>query len=247
MDKLLYVAMTGAKQNMFELALRANNLANANTDGFRGDLVNARSMQALGEGLSSRAFSMTENPGANFSQGMIKTTSRNLDIAIKGDGWIAVEGKTGVEGYTRAGSLSFDATGVLRNSSGLAVLGEAGPIILPLPIRNIQIGKDGTIAVRPQGAPANVIDIVDRIKLVKPNNQQMMRSDDGLFRLKSGLTAELDETVSLQSGAIEGSNVNAVSEMVALIDLQRQFEMQIKMMQTAEENDRSAAKLLNIS
>ncbi|WP_144209986.1 flagellar basal-body rod protein FlgF [Shewanella donghaensis] len=247
MDKLLYVAMSGAKQNMNALAVRANNLANVNTDGFRADLAQARSMQAFGEGLPTRVFAMTESPGHNFDSGPIKTTGRNLDIAIKDSGWIAVQAEDGGEAYTRSGSLNFDSTGLLTNARGNPVMGETGPIVLPIPVDKVQISPEGIISVRPQGATADVIEEVARIKLVNPSNANMMRGEDGLFRLTSGQNIPSDPNVQVESGALEGSNVNAVSEMVALIDIQRQYEMQVKMMKNAEELDRSSSSLLRVS
>ncbi|MCL1141705.1 flagellar basal-body rod protein FlgF [Shewanella gaetbuli] len=246
MDKFLYVAMTGAKQGMNALAVRANNLANANTDGFKSDMTQARAMQAFGEGMPTRVFSMVESPGTDFSSGPLKTTGRDLDIAIKGDGWIAVQAPDGSEAYTRAGHLKFDETGLLVNARNTPIMGAAGPIVLPLPIDKVQISPDGIISVRPQGATAEVIEEVARIKLVNPGNDQMMRGEDGLFRLMSGLPAPNDPTVQVESGAIEGSNVNPVHEMVAMIDIQRQYEMQVKMMKNAEEIDRASSSLLRI-
>ena len=247
MDKLLYVAMTGAKQNMNALAVRGNNLANANTDGFKSEMTQARAMQAFGEGLPTRVFAMTESPSANFKSGPIKSTGRDLDIAIKDQGWIAVQAADGSEAYTRSGSLSFDTTGLLRNDRGNPVMGDNGPIVLPLPIDKIEIAADGTISIRPQGATAEVIEEVGRIKLVNPGNQNLMRGEDGLFRTLDGIPAAADPFVNVESGAVEGSNVNPVDEMVNLIELQRQLELQVKMMKTAEENDKSSASLMRIS
>ncbi|MGL4713709.1 MAG: flagellar basal-body rod protein FlgF [Shewanella sp.] len=247
MDKLLYIAMSGAKQNMNALAVRGNNLANANTDGFKADMTQARAMQAFGEGLPTRVFAMTEQPSANFRSGPLKSTGRDLDIAIKDQGWLAVQDAKGAEAYTRAGSLRYDSTGLLTNERGSPVMGDNGPIILPLPIEKIEIAQDGSISVRPQGATADVIEVVGRIKLVNPDNRGLMRGQDGLFRQINGELAEADLNVSVESGVVEGSNVNAVDEMVTLISLQRQFEMQVKMMKTAEENDRSSASLMRIS
>ncbi|GGB50229.1 flagellar basal-body rod protein FlgF [Shewanella inventionis] len=247
MDKFLYVAMSGAKQGMNALAVRANNLANANTDGFKADMTQARSMQAFGEGLPSRVFSMIESPGSNFESGPIVTTGRNLDVAVKGEGWLAVQAADGSEAYTRAGSLKFDSTGLLLNSSNRPVMGDAGPIVLPLPIEKVEIAANGIISVRPQGATAEVIEEVARIKLVNPGNDQMMRGEDGLFRLMAGGNAPNDPNVEVESGAVEGSNVNPVHEMVAMIDIQRQYEMQVKMMKNAEEIDRSSTSLMRIS
>ncbi|OIQ25526.1 flagellar basal body rod protein FlgF [uncultured Vibrio sp.] len=249
MDRTLYLAMSGAKQNMQALQLRANNLANVSTTGFRADLAQARSMQAYGEGLPTRVFSMTERPGQNFAQGSVITTGRDLDVTIQGDGWISVLDKTGQEGLTRNGNLKVDQNGLLTNSSGHLVLGEFGaPITLPIPISKVEIGNDGTISVVPQGAPADAMEIVDRIKLTQTNNRSLFKDINGLFRSKEPNAAyEADANVKLLTGAVEGSNVNAVGEMTSLIDLQRQFEMQVKMMSTAEEMDKSSDSLLRMS
>ncbi|QSX32739.1 flagellar basal-body rod protein FlgF [Shewanella avicenniae] len=248
MDKFLYISMTGAKQNMNALSVRANNLANASTDGFKADLNQARAMQAFGEGLPTRVFALSEKPASSFKNGPIQTTGRDMDIAIKGDGWIAVEDADGGEAYSRAGSLTFDSFGMVKNSHGDPVLGENGaPIILPLPIRKLDIGSDGMISVQPLGATPEVNFEVARIKLVNPGNENMMRGDDGLYRLMDGTTADANGDVSIVNGAIEGSNVNPIEEMTALINLQRQFELQVKMMKSAEENDKASASLLRIS
>jgi flagellar basal-body rod protein FlgF len=249
MDRALFLAMSGAKQNMQALQLRANNLANVSTTGFRADLAQARSMQAYGEGLPTRVFSMTERPGSNFAQGSVITTGRDLDVTIQGDGWISVMDRTGQEGLTRSGNLKVDQSGLLLNGSGHVVLGETGaPITLPVPLNKIEIGKDGTISVLPQGAPADAMEVVDRIKLVKPDNQSLFKDSNGLFRAKNpGTLFEADASVSLLPGALEGSNVNAVGEMTSLIDLQRQFEMQVKLMSTAEDMDKASDSLLRSS
>ncbi|MBY7852809.1 flagellar basal-body rod protein FlgF [Vibrio fluvialis] len=249
MDRALFLAMSGAKQNMQAMQLRANNLANVSTTGFRADLEQARSMQAYGDGLPSRVFSMTERPGHNFQQGSVITTGRDLDITVQGDGWIAVMDKTGKEGLTRNGNLNIDANGLLLNGNGHPVLGETGaPITLPVPLAKVEIGNDGTISVRPQGAPADAMEIVDRIKLVRPDNQSLFKDVNGLFRTKDPNAAyDADASVKILTGAVEGSNVNAVGEMTSLIDLQRQFEMQVKMMSTAEDMDKSSDSLLRMS
>ncbi len=249
MDRALFLAMSGAKQNMQEMQLRANNLANVSTTGFRADLAQARSMQAYGEGLPSRVFSMTERPGQSFAQGNVITTGRDLDITIEGDGWISVMDKTGQEGLTRNGNLRINETGVLSNGSGHLVLGESGaPITLPIPLAKVEIGRDGTISVLPQGAPSDAMEVVDRIKLTRTDNRSLFKDTNGLFRSKD-LTSNYiaDADVKVMKGAIEGSNVNAVSEMTNLIDLQRQFEMQVKLMSNAEEMDKSSDSLLRMS
>ena len=178
MDHALFLAMSGAKQNMQALQLRANNLANASTTGFRADLAQARAMQDYGEGLPSRVFSMTERPGYNFTQGSVITTGRDLDVTVEGDGWIAVQDKTGKEGLTRNGNLKVDQNGLLTNAQGHVVLGDNGaPITLPIPVSKIEIGHDGSISVQPQGAPANELKVVDRIKLVRPDDKDLFKDN----------------------------------------------------------------------
>ncbi|MDP7591934.1 MAG: flagellar basal body rod protein FlgF [Litorilituus sp.] len=259
MDKLLYIAMSGAKQNMQALSINANNLANAKTTGFKADLAQARSMQAFGEGQPTRVFSMTERASQNFDSGALLTTGRPLDIAIAGEGWFAVQaptdGKTASqvglnaqggagEAYSRQGHLRVTEDGLLETSNGEVVLGENGPITLPLPVNNIQISPDGTIMVQPEGAPNTVQEEAGRIKLVNPDVRMLEKGNDGLFRRKDGQVEMADITVKVQGGSLESSNVNPINEMTAMIALQRQFEMQLKMMKTAEEIDSSASSLL---
>ncbi|MCL9783903.1 flagellar basal-body rod protein FlgF [Vibrio sp. S4M6] len=248
MDRAMYLAMSGAKQNMQAMQLRANNLANVSTTGFRADLEQARSMQAYGDGLPTRVFSMTERPGHNFEQGSVVTTGRDLDVTVQGDGWISVLDAAGKEGLTRNGNLKITSEGLLVNSRGHAVLGETdAPITLPIPVSKVEIGNDGTISVLPQGAPADAIEVVDRIKLTKIDNSTLYKDSNGLFRSKDpNAVYNADATIKLLTGAIEGSNVNAIGEMTNLIDLQRQFEMQVKMMSTAEDMDKSSDTLLRM-
>ena len=247
MDKLLYISMSGAKENLNATAVRANNLANAKTSGFKADIEQARSMQAFGEGMPTRVFSMTERPAQDFASGPLITTGRDLDVAVQDQGWLVVESKDGSPALSRAGSLQIDSTGMLRTSAGLLVLGDSGPIALPIPIDKVKIGDDGVITVHPQGAPRNVIEEAGRLQLTNPDKTQLVKGEDGLFRLKGGGAFENDAKVSVASGMVEGSNVNTISEMVDLINLQRQFDTQVKMMKTAEEIDQSQDRLLRLS
>jgi flagellar basal-body rod protein FlgF len=254
MDKFLYVSMSGAKQNLVGISMNANNLANAKTVGFRSDFEQQRSMQAFGEGLPTRVFAMTERPGSKMHHGSIQTTGRDLDIAISGRGWLAVNDTQNKEAYTREGNLQITADGLLTTSRGAPVLGEAGPIVLPLPIEKVEIGPDGTVSIRPQGAPANFLEVVDRIKLIEPpSDGDLTKGADGLFRSKQEvLTNELcgfceaSPNVRLESGALEMSNVNSIGEMTKMIEHQRQYELQVKMMKKAEEIDSSSDQLLRI-
>ncbi|EZQ18460.1 flagellar basal-body rod protein FlgF [Pseudomonas sp. G11-1] len=246
MDKSLFLSMSGASQNMLAQRAHANNLANVSTTGFRRDFEQARSMPVFGEGLPTRAYAMTERPGTDMSAGVLQETGRDLDVAVEGEGWIAVQAPDGGEAYTRAGNLKIDVFGILRTSGGLPVLGNAGPIALP-PADKVEIGTDGTISFRAQGEAPNVLAEVDRIKLVKPDQVAMHKGEDGLMRMNDGQEQPADGAVTLVTGFLEGSNVNAVEEMTAMLSLARQFELHIKMMRTAEENAQATNKLLQIS
>ncbi|WP_404338843.1 flagellar basal body rod protein FlgF [Pseudoalteromonas mariniglutinosa] len=253
MDKMLYVAASGAKQSLRGLELKANNLANANTTGFKADFAQARSMQAFGEGLPTRVFAMQERPGSNMQAGGYIETGRDLDIAMGDDAWLSVQDATGNEAYTKTGTLNITADGALMTSHGRQVIGEGGPIILPLPIEKIEFSKDGSVQVRPQGAPANFLEVVDRLKVIKANNSQLEKGNDGLFRPKEQALVngecdfcDISPDVEILAGTLEMSNVNPVHEMVDMISNQRQFELQVKLMKTAEEIDERHNQLLRI-
>ncbi|OPX54826.1 flagellar basal-body rod protein FlgF [Oceanospirillum multiglobuliferum] len=245
MDKALYIAMTGAKNNMLAQTARANNLANANTTGFKADYEQARAMPVFGESFPTRAFSLSERPATNMDGGAFIETGRSLDIAIQGDGWIAVQSPTGDEAYTRSGELLMDANGVLRTGKGLAVMGEGGPIVIP-PAAHVEIGVDGVITVQPLGAAPNELAQVDRIKLVNPEKATLEKSLDGLMRLRDGQPAPADANVRVESGFLEASNVNGAEELIHILSLTRQYEMQTKMMKTIDENSAAAASIMRM-
>lgn len=244
MDRMLYVAMSGAKQNMLAQAVNSNNLANISTTGFRADLAAARSMPLFGgSGHPTRVYSMTEKPGIDFKQGAMTTTGRDLDIAIVGKGFLSVQSPDGTEAYTRAGDLKTDNAGVLQTGSGYVVLGEGGPITIPEAAK-INIGKDGTISITQIGGGGSTI--IDRLKLANPDVKDLKRNENGLFVLKSGEEAEFDEEVAVVSGTVETSNVNAAAVLVNMIELARQFEMQVKMMKSAEDNHAQATQMMKL-
>ena len=245
MDKMLYVAMTGAQNNTLAQRAHANNLANISTTGFRRDFEQARSMPVFGDGLPARVYAMSERPGTDFTPGALQETGRDLDVAVGGDGWLAVQAADGSEAYVRTASLNVDALGMLRTGSGLPVLGNAGPIAVP-PEQKIEIGQDGTISIRALGEAPNVLAEVDRLKLVNPDLKQMSKGEDGMMRF-NGPQPLADATVRVTSGFLESSNVNAVEEMTAILSLSRQFELQVKMMRTAEDNASAMARVLQIS
>ncbi|UWG57542.1 flagellar basal body rod protein FlgF [Pseudomonas aeruginosa] len=237
MDKMLYVSMSGASQNTLAMRAHANNLANISTSGFRRDFEQARSMQVFGDSFPARVFAMSERPGTDFSHGSLQETGNELDIAIDGDGFVAVQAPDGSEAYVRTAGMHIDA------------LGNGGPIAVP-PEEKVEIGQDGTISIRALGENPNVVAVVDRIKLVNPNLKQMEKGTDGLLHYKPqpGEQAPLaDANVKVVSGFLESSNVNAVEEMTAILSLSRQFELHVKMMRTAEDDSAAMARVLQIS
>lgn len=246
MDRLIYVAMTGAKQVMEQQATVAHNLANVSTTGFRAQLDTFRTVPVTNSPLPTRAFAVDSTIGTDFSAGPIQQTGRELDVAVQGKGWIAVERADGSEGYTRSGSLKLNENGVLQTQGGLNVLGDGGPISVPPDVR-ITIAKDGTISsVEAGSTPGSTIQ-VGRLKLVNPDEGNLVRGEDGLFSTKDGEPAEADANVGVIGGAVEGSNVNVVDAMVNMISLSRQFEMHMDSLKRAESNDTKASEFLALS
>lgn len=245
MDKALYIAMTGAKNNMMAQTARANNLANANTTGFKADYEQARSMPVFGSHHPTRAYSLSERPATDMSSAAFIETGRSLDLAIQGDGWFAVQSNLGDEAYTRSGDFMIDANGVLRTGKGLPVMGEGGPILIP-PSEHIEIGVDGVITIQPLGAAPNELAQIERIKLVNPDKQGLEKGLDGLMRQRNGEPAEADAQVTVESGFLEASNVNAAHELINILSLSRQYEMQTKMMKKVDEISAASASVLRM-
>ncbi len=243
MDRLIYTAMTGASHALEQQATTSHNLANATTTGFRAQIDQFRAVPIQGAILDTRAFVVDSTTGSDFRGGAIQHTGRELDVAVQGDGWLAVQAADGTEAYTRNGSLKLDENGVVQTNAGLNVLGDGGPLSIP-PGRNLAIAKDGTISLVPNGSAATGLTSIGRLKLVDPPAADLVRGDDGLFRLKDGNPAEANPKVSVISGALESSNVNVVDAMVNMISLARQFDMHIKLLQNAESNDSKATQLL---
>jgi flagellar basal-body rod protein FlgF len=252
MDRLIYTAMTGASQALEQQAVVANNLANVSTTGFRAQLANFRAVpMAFGDGSSAndtttRTFVLSSTPGSDMTPGAISHTGNPLDIAVQGSGFIAVQTADGNEAYTRAGNLHVDENGQLVTASNLQVIGGGGPIGVP-PGSAVTIGKDGTVSAIAPGSPADAIAMIDQIKFVNPPASSLTRGDDGLFHTADGNPADADQTVQVATESLEGSNVNPVAAMVSMIDNARQFQMQTKLLQTADQNDQSANQLLQFT
>lgn len=246
MDRMIYLAMTGAKQTEYAQAINANNLANVSTNGFRADLHAFSALPIDGPGLASRVNAVIAPHGTDFSQGPVVDTGRDLDVAVQGRGFIAVQGADGREAYTRAGDLRIGSGGILTTGAGHPVVGEGGPVALP-PYGSVLVGADGTISIQPVGQGPETLAVVDRIKLADPDPARLAKGADGLLYLPDGETAPASADVRLTAGALEHSNVNVAETLVTMIELARRYEMQVKVIGTAQEDADAAAELMRIA
>jgi flagellar basal-body rod protein FlgF len=243
MDRLIYTAASGAKHILEQQASTSHNLANVSTTGFRAQIDAFRAVPVQGEGLPTRTFVVDSTVGADFAAGPLQATGRELDVAVKGRGWFAVQMPDGSEAYTRNGALQMSPNGLLQTLDGKTIQGEGGPISIP-PDVTVTVGTDGTIATIAKGPPPAASTVLGRLKLVDPNEQDLVRGDDGLFRMKDGSAAPGDPQVRVAGGMLEGSNVNAVDAMVGMINLARSFETQMALLKNAENNAAKATQIL---
>ncbi len=243
MDRMIYTAMSGAQAALAQQAVTANNLANVGTTAYKAQTTAFRVAPVVGPGLPTRAYAVETTIGADITPGAIRLTGRDLDVAVAGAGFIAVQARDGSEAYTRNGSLSIDADGQLQTHAGLPVIGEGGPITIP-PDTTVTIGRDGTISAVTGGQSLANVTVLGRLKLVSFANGDVLRGGDGLFRAKDGNPVDADPAISVVGGSLEDSNVNSVQAMVDMIAIARQFEMNIKLLQSADQNAQRATQLL---
>lgn len=248
MEPILYNSTIGGQTNFKKQAITANNLANINTPGFKADLYRAQSMymtDASGKSdMSGHAYTVQTPNGIDLSPGEIMTTGRDLDVAIDGDGWMAVKDNKGQEAYVRGGSLRLDVNGRLITPSGKAVMGDGGPISIP-PAQSIQIGVDGTISIVPLDGDVKTLAVLDRIKLVKLDKNNIVKNEEGLIQLRQGKAPSSDSSVKVVGGALEGSNVKAIDQMVAMISSGREFDSHMKILSTVDDNFQKLAQVLH--
>ena len=242
MDRMIYLSMAGAKMNMQRQDVLSNNLANVNTTGFRAELEATRAVPVRGDGATTRVYALETTVGYDDRAGPLTFTGRALDVAAQGKTWMTVQGLDGTEAYTRFGSFTVNAEGNLVTQSGLPVMGDGGPISIP-PNTQPSIAPDGTVSARQADGKSTG---VGKLKLVTPEDK-LVRSEDGLFRAADGAELPAYANARVQDGALEGSNVNPIETMVSMIAAARQFETQVKMMQTAEADEKAAAQLLSAS
>lgn len=246
MDRALYVGMSGAAQTLRAQALNANNLANANTSGFRAQLLDAQSRPVDGPGLPSRVNAQLLDNGWDATTGAINQTGRDLDVAMRPGQWLAVQASDGSEAYTRGGDLHVDAYGQLLTAGGQPVLGDNGPISVPQ-YSSISIGADGSISIVPAGQGPGTTTTVGRLRVVQATPDQIGRGADGLMRAQPGVDLQSSSGETVIPGALEGSNVNLASTMVNMIELARQFDLQTKLMKTVEDNASAASSLVRMT
>lgn len=244
MDRLIYTAMTGASQTMSRQASVAHNLANIASTGYRAEEHRLRAVQVQSQALPTRAFVVDASTHTSFAPGAMQSTGRTLDVAVQGKGWLVLAMPDGSEAYTRNGSLQLDVNGVLQSREGIPLQGDGGPISVPPDVK-VAIANDGSVSVIPESGAQNTVNAIGRLKLVNPPETDLVRGADGLFRLAGGNAAEADPAVKVASGYLEGSNVNAVEQMVSMISLARQFEMQMKLLSNASANDQAASQVIS--
>ncbi len=246
MDKLIYSSLSAMRAAMARQTTTANNLANVNTAGFRGEMSSSTALWLKGDGFDSRATNSGEVVSADMSEGTISETGRPLDIAVQGkDALLAVQSREGDEAYTRRGDLKVAESGLLTTGDGSPVLGDGGPITLPA-YDKLTIAADGTISIVPQGGDPSQIQTVDRLKLVAVNGAPIAKGLDGLFRDRNGGTLAPDPDATVRQGAVEGSNVNVSATLIDMIEASRDWDMQVKMMSSAQDIDKASTGLMSI-
>jgi len=246
MDKLIYSSLSAMRAAMARQTTTANNLANINTAGFRGEMSSSSALWLKGDGFDSRATNSGEVISADMSEGTVAETGRSLDVALQGkDVLLAVQSREGDEAYTRRGDLQLSDSGLLTTGDGMPVLGDGGPVTLP-PYDKLTIASDGTISIVPQGGDPAQMQVVDRLKLVAANGTDIAKGLDGLFRPRNGGTLASDPQASLRQGALEGSNVNASATLIDMIEASRDWDMQVKMMSAAQDIDKASTSLMSL-
>lgn len=245
MDRLAHTVMSALRGAMARQTVTANNLANVATPGFRAEVMSAQARWINGVGHDVRAMAAHGVAGADMHAGTISETGRNLDIALQGDSLLTVQDDTGGDAYTRRGDLAISDSGLLTTGDGHPVMGDQGPITVP-PADSMRIDADGSIWVVPRGGDPTAPQRVDRLKLVNPAEQQVIKGLDGLFRVADGSALPADPDARVLTGSLEGSNVNATTALVAMIEASRGYETQMRLLSTTQQLDQSGTELMHL-
>ena len=246
MDKLIYTAASGMRGHMAAQAAIANNMANIATTGFRADRTVFDRLDVTGPGFDTRQPTSEEVIDADRKNGAVTATGRPLDVAISGDSWLAVQATDGNEAYTRRGDLQISPSGVLETGDGFPVIGQSGPITVP-PAQQVSIGADGSVLiVPPGGGPGAVPQAIDKLKLVSPKGTAIVKGLDNLLHVRGGGVLPQDVDAKVQSGSLEGSNVNMAQVLIDMIQNQREYEVQANLVKEAKNMDESAASLMRL-
>lgn len=241
MDKAIFLAMNGAKHVAWQQATTSNNLANVHTTGFKADLAAFKALRVIGEGAPTRTYQVDTTIGHDMTPGALLHTGNTRDFAVTGSGFFAVQTPDGGEAYTRDGGFVLDANGVMRTRAGLAIVGDGGQLVVPQG-SEVTLREDGTVTAL---GPDKTIQVVGRMKLVNPGDRAVYKGDDGLFRLHDGQDAPAVNGVEVRAGFLESSNVNAVKSLVEMISHSRHYDLNIKLMQTVDQNSKQATQLLS--
>ncbi|WP_404482514.1 flagellar basal body rod protein FlgF [Novosphingobium sp. BL-52-GroH] len=245
MDRLIYTAVSGMNASLNRERVIASNMANAQTVGFKAEILQATPMTLEGPQLETRTLSSTEVTGASMKAGGLNRTNQPLDIAMQGDAMLAVQAMDGQESYTRRGDLSITLTGVLQNGDGLPVVGQSGPVTIP-PGSKVSIAPDGGVLVQDPETPDAAPQVLDKLKLVSTAGTRIAKDIAGQFRVPNGGILPVDENAQVIPGALEQSNVNPSEVLVEMVAAQRLFDMRTKLVQTAGQLDEAGARLMRI-
>ena len=245
MDRMIHLNLRAMQGVLNRQTAIAHNMSNADTTGFKAEIVTAQAKYLEGEGLQSRATVNEYVLTADLNPGAVKETGRPLDIAIGGQGMLAVQAPNGDEGYTRRGDLMMTESGLVTTGDGHPVLGEGGPLTLP-PADSVRIAEDGGVWIVPAGGNPNQPQQVDRLRIVSTAGSEVVKGEDTLFRVKNGGVLPSNPDARLRSGALEGSNVNMTEALVDMIETSRAYETQVKLLTTAKEMDDGGASVMQL-
>ena len=245
MDRLIYSSLAAMRGSMAHQTATANNLANASTPGFRADLADRQALWLRGASLDSRATATEEVLAADMRAGTVIATGHPLDVALNGDAMLVVQSPDGEEGYTRRGDLQLSDSGLLTTGDGRPVLGSGGPVTIP-PADSVAIDAEGRVLIVPPGGGAAQQQEVARLRLVTPKGSDIVKGVDGLFRVRDGGALPDDPDARVSSGHLEGSNVQSTAALVDMIEASRSWDIQLKLISAARENDTSSAELMKM-